>query len=96
MGASIEGDIGYGIVLDSNSILGITGVEVYVSTEENGTYTLEKTVPKENLYEYKENTVDVVVQKGQHLYYKVRTYVKNSAGTYYSDYSNIIEADNSN
>lgn len=90
-GADGEGTVGMELKL--NSTEGITGVEVYSATTENGTYTLKETVKKENLTN---QAVNVFAQKGQRLYFKVRTYVKNSAGTFYSGYSNIMELDNSN
>ncbi|MBQ9071961.1 MAG: hypothetical protein IJY25_02255, partial [Bacilli bacterium] len=68
-----------------------TGVEVYASTASNGTYEKVKTVLVDDLIDGEK--VTVLLKQGQHLYYKVRTYVKNSAGTFYSGYSNIIDLD---
>lgn len=83
-GRSVDGSIG----MDLNSTEGITGIEIYSATSENGTYTLLKTVKKED---WNNTTAAVSAQKGQHLYFKVRTYVINSAGTFYSGYSNVLE-----
>jgi hypothetical protein len=71
----------------------ITGVEVYVSTVENGTYTLQKTVKKEDLFN---GSVSVFANVGECLYYKVRTYITKEKGTFYSGYSNVVELNNTN
>ena len=81
-----------GLLLKLNSTEGITGIEIYSATSKDGKYTLQKTVKKQD---WNNETATVYAQKGQHLYYKVRTYVKNTAGTFYSNYSNIMELDNS-
>ncbi len=88
-GGSVDGSSGMEIKIDS--LTGITGIEVYKSTTESGSYTLLKTVTKDN---WNSETANVTAQKGEHLYFKVRTYVTNSAGTFYSGYSNILEIDN--
>ena len=91
-----EGGIGgaegiLSILLNIDSLQQITGIEVYSSTSKNGKYTLQKTVRKED---WNNTTATVSALKGQHLYFKVRTYAKNSAGTFYSEYSNALEVDN--
>ncbi len=88
-GGDADGSIG--LLLKLNSIEGITGIEVYSATAKDGKYTLQKTVKKEN---WNNETATVHAMKGQHLYFKVRTYVKNTAGTFYSSYSNVIGLDN--
>lgn len=90
-GGDENGNWGKGLKL--NYVDNITGVEVYSSTGQNATYTLYKTVLSKDLRDG--DTIDTIVSKGQHLYFKVRTYVKSSTGTYYSGYSNVIDVDNS-
>ena len=83
------GPDGAGMDLELDIVEEITGVEVYASDSADGKYTLNKTVLIEDLING--NQINVTVQQGQHLYFKVKTYVKNSAGTFYSGYSNIID-----
>ena len=81
-------------VLAFDSVEGITGVEVYVSTEENGTYKLSETILKKDFID--KLYIEVKALTGQHLYFKVKTYKENEVGKFYSDYSNVIEIDNTN
>ena len=93
-GFGVDGKVGtVGMQLALDSMDGITGVEIYSSTTENGTYTLLRSIKKEN---WNNENSTVLAQKGEHLYFKVRTYVTNSSGTFYSGYSNVIELDNTN
>ncbi len=89
-GGSYDGSYGMEIKLDQIEN-GVTGIEIYSSTAQNGSYTLLKSVKVED---WNSNTANVTAQKGQTLYFKVRTYSKNSAGTFYSDYSNVLELTN--
>ena len=82
-----------GMLLELNSIEGITGIEVYKATSKDGKYTLLKTVKKED---WNNETATVYAMNGENLYFKVRTYVKNTAGTFYSSYSNVMQLNNTN
>lgn len=85
--------IGVLLKLNSISIERITGIEIYRATSKDGKYTLLKTVKKED---WNNETATVYAMNGEHLYFKVRTYVKNTAGTFYSGYSNVMELNNTN
>ena len=65
-------------------------LEIYYSNSKNGTYKLLRTASEAD--DEKSNWYEVVVPLGEHRYYKVR-YV--SAGGVRSNYSNVIDYDNS-
>ena len=65
-----------------------TGIEVYSSPSEDGKYTLNKTITKE---EWENNQNYVSVKRGGHLYFKVRKYAISDGTTYYSEFSNVVE-----
>ena len=80
-----DGICGKTLKLDSTE--GITGIDIYSSTSENGTYTLLKTV---KIGDWNNETATVYSKIGQASYYRVRSYVKHDSKTYYSGYSNAI------
>lgn len=84
--AAEDGSIYFGLIVDD--VETITGVELYVSSAEGGTYKLQQTVTKDKLING--NEIDNVIYPGQNVYYKVRTYTEIKSGKFYSDYSNVI------
>ena len=84
--ASEDGSIYFGVVLEE--IDEVSGVELYVSSSESGTYKLQQIVTKSKLING--NEIDNVIYPGQNVYYKIRTYTETKIGKFYSDYSNVI------
>lgn len=79
----------YNLVLDK--INNITGVQLYFSAKEDGEYTLVKDYKIEEL---NNNFIEVEIKGGCNYYYKVKTY-KTTSDINYSEFSNVINIDNS-
>lgn len=79
----------YNLVLDK--IDNMTGVQLYSSASEDGEYTLLKDYKIE---EITNNSIEVEVKGGYNYFFKVKSY-KTVSDTKYSEFSNIVNIDNS-
>ena len=78
----------YNFILEK--IENMTGVQLYSSSSEDGKYTLVKDYKIE---EIANNSIEVEVKGGYNYFYKVKTY-KTVSETKYSEFSNVINIDN--
>lgn len=78
-----------GIYLSWTSVAGANGYRIYRSTKENSGYAKVITIKGNETFEYIDESP---LNAGTTYYYKVKAYVYNSAGTAWSDLSNIRSA----
>ena len=69
-------------------VSGCAGYVIYRSTEENGKYSVLKTVTMATATEYSN-----IVQDGQTYYYKIRAFVEVNGKKVYGDYSKVVSGD---
>ena len=69
-------------------VSGCAGYVIYRSTEENGNYSVLKTVTMATATEYSN-----IVQDGQTYYYKIRAFVEVNGKKVYGDYSEVLSGD---
>ncbi len=73
------------ITLSWEKVPGVTGYEIYRSTEENGTYSKIKTIKKKSIVTFK----DTKLAADTCYYYKLRSYKKTGSNYIYSDFTPI-------